>query len=195
MKVAVFVFRNSDLIDKFIKSAENRDFILNVYMNHDVDGSIELHVSNDSLKFADKDGYISRFIVNGVEKIDEINHINTSDFGKYFEWIRDYDMDDREEDTQIDEDVLYSAIMKDLYVPELPQKKEPEDDFAKDLSGMSMSGELKLTGLPKPVEHIRIDNVEILDLVSNVMEGVSKYEMTISKDSEGKQCFQLKIEW
>ena len=124
MKVAVFVFRNLDLIDKFIKSAENRDFILNVYMNHDETGSIELHASTTALRYADRDGYLSRFIVDGVEKIDEINHINTSDFGKYFEWIRDYDMDDREEDTpQIDEDVLYSAIMKDLYVPELPQKK------------------------------------------------------------------------
>ncbi|ADQ53161.1 hypothetical protein 65p153 [Aeromonas phage 65] len=193
MKVGVFVFKSPYFVDKFIKSAENRDFILNVYMNHEADGSIELHASTTALRYADRDGYLSRFIVNGVEKIDEINSIDVSDFGEYFEWVRDYDVEDPEEDTPIDEDVLYSAIMKDLYVPE-PQK-EPEDDFTKDLYGMSMSGELKLTGLPKPVEHIKIDNIEILDLVSNVMEGVSKYEMTISKDSEGKQCFQLKIEW
>lgn len=58
-----------------------------------------------------------------------------------------------------------------------------------------MTGELKITGLPKPVEHIKIHNGEIVDLVSTVMNDLSKYEMTISKDSEGKQCFQLKIEW
>lgn len=197
MKVRAFVFKTRKLKDGFMNRSESSNFVVKQYMNHEEDG-IELHVSVDALQLGDRDGYISRYIVNGFEVIDEINSINMTDFENCFKSSHDYDLElEPVPVVEIDEDELYSAIMGDLDKPIKPipvvvEKPVINEDVCnkQDVdSPWHMTGVLDLRPKPKdPTEYM-------IKTIADVMDKAQQYEMTITKGREGKQCLQLKVEW
>lgn len=109
MKAFVYKFKTPKDRKEFIGLAKINDWIVSNYL---VD--YRLTVNQDSLTRLNSDGYISRFIVNGVLKVDEFNTIERDEFDKYFTLDKEIELEDLPKPRQISDEELMGAVTKEI---------------------------------------------------------------------------------
>ncbi|ASU00234.1 hypothetical protein [Aeromonas phage AS-zj] len=151
MKAFVYKFKNLKERKEFIGLAKINDWIVSNYL---VD--YRLTVNQDSLNRLNSDGYISRFIVNGVLKVDEFNTIDSDEFYKYFVLDKEIEIEDLPKPRQISDEELMGAVTKEILLDNsLPTRSKFGEikpasfgDVTKPLKkkdeGLNITGNLKI---------------------------------------------------
>ncbi|ATI17735.1 hypothetical protein [Aeromonas phage AS-yj] len=150
MKAFVYKFKTLKDRKEFIGLAKINDWIVSNYL---VD--YRLTVNQDSLNRLNSDGYISRFIVNGVLKVDEFNTIDHDEFDKYFTLDKEIELEDLPKPRQISDEELMGGVCNEIILNKTPvvskfegNKPTFSGDVTKPLKkndeGLNITGNLKI---------------------------------------------------